>query len=179
MFMKKSHRFAAGAAATALLMSALAACTSPATEPAASSTVDVASAGEWMDGYLAAWEAKDADAVMALFSEDAVYQSVPGVDSETFVGREAIGDYWTSVTADQSEITTRRGTPVVTGNQATVEIWVTFANPNFNPDGDHIITLLEANVLTFDADGLVSKNVEYYNIQTGKVDPPAGWGEAE
>lgn len=47
--------------------------------------------GEWMDSYLEAREAKDSEAVVALFSEEAVCQSIPGVESETFVGRDAIG----------------------------------------------------------------------------------------
>lgn len=170
------------AAATAGLALALAGCSSTAPTPATSAEafeIDAVTAGEWMDDYLEAWETKDSEAVMALFSEDAVYQSIPGVESETYVGRDAIGDYWTNVTASQSDITGIRGTPIVSGNQATIEIWVTFVNPEFNPDGDHFLTLLEANVLTFSEDGLVTKNAEYYNIVPGKIDPPAGWGEAE
>jgi hypothetical protein len=40
-----------------------------------------------------------------------------------------------------------------------------------------MITLLETNVLTFAANGLVSKNVEYWNVRTGSHAPPPGWGK--
>ncbi len=56
----------------------------------------------WLAAYGAAWEAKDADAVTAIFTADALYQETPYADP--FVGREGIGEYWSSVTADQADI---------------------------------------------------------------------------
>jgi hypothetical protein len=133
-------------------------------------------AAKWMQGYLNAWETRDADAVVKLFTPNGVYQSIPGVSSQTFVGRKAIHKYWFDVTRPQSMIDGIQGTPIVNGNRAAIEIWVTFRDPVYNPKGKHMITLLETNVVTFVKGGLASKNVEYWNIIDGVHSPPPGWG---
>ena len=133
-------------------------------------------ATKWMQGYLNAWETRDADAVVKLFTPNGVYQSIPGVSNQTFVGRKAIHKYWFEVTRPQSMIHGVQGTPIVTGNRAAIEIWVTFRDPVYNPKGKHMITLLETNVVTFVKGGLASKNVEYWNIIPGVHSPPPGWG---
>jgi SnoaL-like domain len=133
-------------------------------------------AARWMQGYLTAWETRDADAVVKLFTPGGVYQSIPGVSSQTFVGRKAIHKYWYDVTRPQSMIHGIQGAPIVSGNRAAIEIWVTFRDPVYNPKGNHMITLLETNVVTFVKRGLASKNVEYWNIVPGVHAPPPGWG---
>ena len=144
--------------------------------PASAYTVSKKTATTWMADYLKAWETRDADAVEGLFTPDGIYQSIPGVSSETFVGRKAIHDYWFAVTREQSKIHGIQGKPIVEGNRAAIEIWVTFRDPEYNPKGNHMITLLETNVLTFVPGGLVAKNVEYWNIVPGVHKPPPGWG---
>ena len=133
-------------------------------------------AAKWMQRYLQAWETRDADAVVKLFTPNGVYQSIPGVPSQTFVGRKAIHKYWFNVTRPQSLIHGVQGQPIVSGDRASIEIWVTFRDPVYNPKGRHMITLLEANVVTFVKSGPASKNVEYWNIIPGVHSPPAGWG---
>jgi hypothetical protein len=133
-------------------------------------------AAKWMQGYLSAWETRDADAVVKLFTPTGVYQSIPGVTNQTFVGRKAIHKYWFDVTRPQSLIHGIQGTPIVSGNRAAIEIWVTFRDPVYNPKGNHMITLLETNVVTFVKGGLASKNAEYWNIIPGVHSPPPGWG---
>jgi len=147
-----------------------------ASEAAAPFKVSKHTATKWMQGYLQAWETRDADAVVKLFTPNGVYQSIPGVPSQTFVGRKAIHKYWFDVTRPQSMIHGVQGQPVVTGNRAAIEIWVTFRDPVYNPKGKHMITLLETNVVTFVKSGLASKNVEYWNIIPGVHSPPPGWG---
>jgi hypothetical protein len=134
-------------------------------------------ATKWMQGYLQAWETRDADAVVKLFTPNGVYQSIPGVSNQTFVGRKAIHKYWFNVTRPQSMIHGIQGKPIVSGNRAAIEIWVTFRDPVYNPKGKHMITLLETNVVTFVKGGLASKNVEYWNIIPGVHSPPPGWGK--
>lgn len=126
----------------------------------------------WTDRYLAAWQSKDADAAALLFTPDALYQAVPGVEAQTFRGRDAIRAYWSDVTRDQSDLTAWRGTPLVDGDRAVVELWVTLRA------GGQWITLIESNVLTFAPGLLCSRNVEYWNLQTGQLQPPPGWGTA-
>lgn len=143
--------------------------------PRSELTAEVAT--QWMADYFDAWKAHDDDAVAALFTDDAIYQSVPGVESETFIGPDAIKKYWTAITADQYDMVAIQGTPIIQGNQALIEIWVNLKSPSWNPDGDHSVTLIEANVLTFE-NGLVSRNAEYWNAQMTELAPPAGWGVA-
>jgi len=64
--------------------------------------LDEASLADWLEGYEAAWEDKDAAQAAALFTEAALYQQTPY--EEPFRGQTAIGDYWAGVTADQSDI---------------------------------------------------------------------------
>ena len=163
----------------AALLSLLAALTlvfGSAASAAAGYTVSKKTATEWMAGYLDAWETRDADAVEGLFTPNGIYQSIPGVKSETFVGRAAIHKYWFDVTREQSKIHAVQGEPIVTGDRASIEIWVTFRDPEYNPKGNHMITLLETNIVTFVKGGLASKNVEYWNIIPGVHSPPPGWG---
>jgi hypothetical protein len=146
-------------------------------EAAAQYKVSKHTATKWMQGYLQAWETRDADAVVKLFTPNGVYQSIPGVASQTFVGRKAIHKYWFNVTRPQSLIHGIQGQPIVSGDRAAIEIWVTFRDPVYNPKGKHMITLLETNVVSFARSGLASKNVEYWNIIPGVHSPPPGWGK--
>ena len=134
--------------------------------------------GDWIDAYAAAWIGKDADAAAALFTKDAIYEAVPGIANQTFIGRDAIRRYWTDITAAQSNVKIRRGEPIVGDQRSVVELWVTMRLPPVNPLGDQMVTLIETNVLSFDRGGLCSRNVEYWNLQIGELAPPNGWGEA-
>jgi hypothetical protein len=147
-----------------------------AAQASAAYKVSKQTATKWMRGYLQAWETRDADAVVKLFTPNGVYQSIRGVSNQTFVGRKAIHKYWFNVTRPQSMIRGVQGKPIVSGNRAAIEIWVTFRDPVYNPKGKHMITLLETNVVTFGKGGLASKNVEYWNIIPGVHSPPPGWG---
>jgi ketosteroid isomerase-like protein len=46
----------------------------------------------WLRRYGAAWEARDPEAVMAIFTADATYRETPF--DAPMAGRSAIGDYW-------------------------------------------------------------------------------------
>jgi uncharacterized protein (TIGR02246 family) len=137
----------------------------------------VAEVRRWTTAYLEAWRLKDAEAAGRLFTEDALYEAVPGVADQTYRGREAIEAYWADVTAPQSEMSYRFGTPMVGGRRAVVELWVTMRVPGANPGGDDWVTLIETNILSFARPRLCRRNVEYWNLQPGRLDPPAGWGE--
>jgi len=55
--------------------------------------VDRAAVSKWLDAYVSAWETYDADAIGALFSDDAVYAWHPW-DTEPARGRDAIVKAW-------------------------------------------------------------------------------------
>jgi uncharacterized protein (TIGR02246 family) len=54
----------------------------------------------WLDRYIAAWAAYDADAIGDLFTDDALYRYHPSDDG--FVGRDAIVRAWLEPTGDAS-----------------------------------------------------------------------------
>lgn len=130
----------------------------------------------WTAAYLDAWREKDADAAARLFTEDAVYAAVPGVPEQTFRGRAEIRRYWTEITAPQTDMTGRHGVPLCSGDRAAVELWVTMRLPA-DGGGTRWVTLIESNVLYFDRAMRCSRNVEYWNMRDGRLDPPPGWGE--
>jgi nuclear transport factor 2 (NTF2) superfamily protein len=123
---------------------------------------------QWLEGYRTAWEGRDPDAAAALFTEDARYRQQPYEDP--YRGRQGVHDYWTTVTATQSDIRLRYGTPVVTGNRAAVEWWATLKNDGVG------ITLAGEFLLVFDESGLVRDLREYWHFAEGELEPPAGWG---
>ena len=55
----------------------------------------------WLDAYGRAWETRDPEAVIELFTEDATYQETPF--SEPMRGRQAIHEYWAEKVARSQE----------------------------------------------------------------------------
>jgi len=123
---------------------------------------------EWLAAYRAAWLQRDADAAAVLFTEDATYAEQPYQDA--FAGPAAVREYWARVTATQSNIEMRYGTPISVGNRTAVEWWTTLVN-----DGAPI-TLAGAFILTFDASGRCRSLREYWQFTAGTHEPKPGWG---
>ena len=123
---------------------------------------------EWLERYRKAWVACDADAARTLFTEDAVYREHPF--QKPFVGRDAIRQYWYTVTRGQSAIELTYGAPVVAGRRVAVEWWA-----NLLKDGNPI-TLAGEFLLTFDDNGQCRELREYWIATEGRVTPPDGWG---
>jgi len=68
----------------------------------------------WLAQYEKAWETRDAAAAMPLFAANARYREMPF--QAAFEGRQAIGDYWARVTADQKDIDFTSTVLAVEGN---------------------------------------------------------------
>ncbi len=64
--------------------------------------VDPTTFNSWLDGYGMAWQNRDPDALVDLFSEDATYYEKPF--DTPMRGRLAIQEYWTNATASQDQI---------------------------------------------------------------------------
>jgi uncharacterized protein (TIGR02246 family) len=126
----------------------------------------------WVEAYLQAWKDKDDVAVGQLFTDDAVYQEIPGDEARTYTGRQAIQQYWRTITAGQSDVTTRYGEPLIQGDRAAVELWITLQA------GGKWMTIVETNVLDFAPGGQVRRNVEYWTLRDGNFAPPPGWGSS-
>lgn len=126
------------------------------------------SVADWLAGYRQAWMERDPDAAAALFTEDASYRVQPY--EEAHAGPEGVRAYWAGVTTTQDAVELEYGTPVVEGNRAAVEWWVTLLS-----DGAEI-TLAGEFMLRFDENGLCEELREYWHFGEGKLEPPAGWG---
>lgn len=124
---------------------------------------------EWVEAYGRAWQEQDADAVVALFTEDAEYRSSPF--REPGIGSAGIRDYWTRVTSTQEDADVRMGTPIVAGDRVVVEWWATMRD-----EGEEI-TLPGCLLLRFAPDGRCATLREYWHVEPGRHEPHPGWGE--
>ena len=122
----------------------------------------------WIEEYGRAWREKDAEAVVRIFTEDAVYRSSPF--REPGVGSEGIRAYWTRATATQEGLDLRFGMPIVQGSTVVVEWWAVMR------EGGDELTLPGTLILRFAADGRCEELREYWHEQPGRHEPPAGWG---
>ena len=125
--------------------------------------------GDWLARYRRAWIERDADAAGRLFTEDATYREQPF--QAAFVGRAAIRDYWSKVTASQTSVELRYGRSIVDSRRLAVEWW---ANLETN---DGPLTLAGEFLLRFAETGECRELREYWVLAQGRVEPPPGWGE--
>lgn len=123
----------------------------------------------WVEAYRVAWETKDSEAAAALFTEDAGYRD--NIFEEPHRGRTGVEAYWSGVTAAQSNVTVRMGTPFVDGSRVAVEFWTTMLA------GGEPLTLPGCLLLHFDDDGLCTDLREYWVTLPEIRQPPPGWGE--
>jgi hypothetical protein len=123
----------------------------------------------WLERYRSAWIERDADAAGLLFTEDAIYREQPF--QPPFVGRAAIRDYWSTVTASQTKVELRYGRAIADGRRLAVEWWAnleTTAGP---------MTLAGEFLLLFADSGECRELREYWLLTQARVEPPPGWGE--
>jgi ketosteroid isomerase-like protein len=124
---------------------------------------------EWISEYGRAWREKDADGVVALFTEEAVYRSSPFRDPHP--GHDGIRAYWRRATETQEDVDLRFGTPVVAGDRAAVERWA-----QMRSDGEEG-TLPGILYLRLAPDGRCVELRETWHWEAGRVPPYEGWGE--
>jgi ketosteroid isomerase-like protein len=117
--------------------------------------------------YAEAWRGRDPGRAARLFADDARYTSDPFGDG--LQGAEAIEAYWAAALDGQQDIVFAHGAPVVAGDRAAIEWWVSF------DQGGETITLAATLMLRFDADGLCTELREYWLRADGRRTPPAGW----
>ena len=125
-------------------------------------------AEEWIAAYGRAWLERDPEAVVSLFTEDAVYRSSPF--REPHSGSAGIRDYWTRATSTQEELDLRFGEPLVEGSKVVVEWWAIMR------DDGAWITLPGCLLLRFAEDGRCEELREYWHVEDGRHEPHPGWG---
>lgn len=122
----------------------------------------------WAAAYEAAWRAGDAEAVVALFSRDAVYRSHPL--HEPVRSRDGVRAYTSRAFAREDGVEPLFGVPVAAGSAAAIEYWATLREEGSDA------TLAGCDVLRFDDEGLCSELRDYWHTEPGRRAPPVGWG---
>ncbi len=125
---------------------------------------------EWIERYRRAWEEANEEAVVELFTDEAVYRSHPF--REPNVGRGAIRSYWRGATVHQSDVVVRFGAPIAEGPRVAVEWWTTMEDADGGP-----ITLPGCLLLRFAPDGRCEELREYWHLEHGTHEAHPGWGE--
>jgi ketosteroid isomerase-like protein len=114
---------------------------------AAAQTVTAAALDSWLSRYEQAWETRSAAAAAALFTENAVYREAPF--EKPMEGRNAISEYWSTVTADQRDIDFRYEVIAVNGDKGVAHWSAVF---KLESTGERV-ALDGVFVLTFNAAG--------------------------
>src|SRR5205085_4871083 len=111
-------------------------------------TMDVeAGARAWAAGWERAWRERDADAVAALYADDAVFRSHPF--RAPHLGRAGAREYATWAFAEEDAVDdVRFGEPIARGDRAAVEYWAVVVE-----NGERV-TIAGIAVLRFDEAGL-------------------------
>jgi ketosteroid isomerase-like protein len=106
-----------------------------------------------------AWPVADADAIAALYADDAAFHSHP------FREGQSAREYVEWAFADQSAAECRFGDPIVSGDRAAVDWWGAITAP----DGS-VQTVAGTSLLRFDANGLVVEQRDAWADVEGRVE---------
>ena len=113
----------------------------------------------WLEAYGNAWETRDADAAVLIFSEDATYRVSPY--EEAHVGRSGIHEYWAGVTENQRNVDFQYQALSVNGNTGIAHWSAEFS---VEPGGT-TIQLDGIFVLDFDSEGKCHRLREWWHLK--------------
>lgn len=115
----------------------------------------------WEDNWLRG----DVAALAELYAEDCAHRSMPF--RPVHEGRRGVVDYisWSFSTERATEV--RFGRPIVDGDLAAVEYWVTVVEH----EGAKPVTLAGVSLLRFRPDGLVAAARDYWHLADGHQRP--------
>jgi ketosteroid isomerase-like protein len=123
-----------------------------------------AAARGWVEGWTRGWTGPDAALIAALYAADAVFVSQP------FRAPADPRAYAEWAFTEEDEVECRFGDPRVSGDTAVVEYWAWIRFEGREQ------TLGGVALLRFDGDGKVTEQRDYWAMEDGRIDPPAGWG---
>jgi ketosteroid isomerase-like protein len=133
------------------------------------SRIDAAEAARrWAAVWKSGWEARDTDAIVALYHPDVVFSTQPF--RTPYRGQAGVREYVSGAFAEEDRPRVWVGPPVVDGERASVEWWAALTENGVET------TLAGTSVLRFDADGLVVEQRDTWNQADGRREPPEGWG---
>ena len=122
----------------------------------------------WIDGWSRGWTAHDPETVAALYADDAVFLLHPF--REPVRGSGGAREYARQAFADEDDVEFWFGEPVVGERRAAVEYWA------FIRAGGKEWTLAGTSVLRFGEDGRAIEHRDYWAMDEGRRERPAGWG---
>jgi hypothetical protein len=106
--------------------------------------------------------------VAALYTDDAVYLSHPF--RRPHLGRAGVIEYARSAFDSEEATEIWFGEPVAAGDRAAVEYWAILVS------GGKEHTLAGTTMLRFAEDGRCRDHRDYWSMEEGRREPPAGWG---
>lgn len=124
-------------------------------------------ARRWTEVWTRAWPARDAEAIVALYADDAKYLSYPFREPDK--GTDGALDYLTRTLQGENDIECWFGEPVSGRDRAAVEWWASWTE-----DGEEI-TLAGTTLLRFNDQGLVVDHRAYWNQFDGRRAPYPNW----
>jgi len=127
-----------------------------------------AAAARWAEVWQRAWEARDTDAIMALYADGVILSTQPFREPRR--GSSSARDYVSHAFSEEERPRVWVGQPVVEGNRAAIEWWAA------TTENGQEITLVGTSVLRFDSNGLVTEQRDTWNQADGRREPPDGWG---
>ena len=119
----------------------------------------------WLDRYVAAWDSYDAEAIGALFAEEAEYRYQPW--AEPVVGRDAIVASWTEDKDAAGSWAAHYDVWAFDGERASA----IGESRYLNPDGSFKTLFHNHFALRFDGHGRCVEFVEYYMELPEKLRP--------
>ena len=128
-----------------------------------------AAARRWAEVWRSAWEAKDTEAIVALYHEDVIFSTQPF--RTPYLRRTGVREYVSQAFGEERGPRVWVGDPVVGDARAAVEWWAAVTENGLE------ITLAGTSVLRFDAEGLVVEQRDTWNQADGRREPPEGWGQ--
>ena len=121
----------------------------------------------WTETWTRAWAARDVEAIVALYADNAQYLAYPFRPPDE--GVDGVRSYLTRTFGEEDNIECRFGEPVSNGNRAAVEWWASWT------EGGEEITLAGTTLLRFDDRGLVADHRDYWNQFEGRRPPYPNW----
>lgn len=118
--------------------------------------------------WRAGWQAHDVASIETLYADDCVHRSTPFRPAHR--GRAGVAEYVRWSFSDGRDERVRFGRPVVSGDRAVVEYWVTMVDGG----DDKPATLAGCGFLRFNRDGQVVESHDYWHTADGHHEPPAG-----
>jgi hypothetical protein len=129
----------------------------------------IEAAGRWARVWHDAWEARDTEAIVALYAPDARFST--HAFRAPYSGPDGVRAYVAQAFAEERDPRVWVGTPIVDGRRAAIEWWAATIENGVE------ITLAGVSILHFDANDLVVEQWDSWNQGDGLQAPPHGWGE--